>query len=312
MRKLLKAERTSVMFYLDVILIVNGAMDAFLLVFTAYHLRKKIKGLNLLLAVVIGEIPIFFILLEMFALLTVAKLAVPIAMIWIGLRTKGLGELVRGLFYFSLLAAISGGIYYALSAWLGLTGGENSFLTLRDLLLLPLTAIALMAGYRFWENRQKANLFFDNILYDAELCFEEKSTLKVKALLDTGNDLRDPLTGTPVMLLEERAAHKVLPEKIKQFLQLPWQESPNPWSFFWNDEEYCFQKLVFISAKGINGQTWLLGIRLGNVKISQGDKEWEHPATVALVPQTLSSESKFQALLHPEHINISSGKEEIA
>lgn len=296
------------MVYLDLILIVNGAMDAFLLAFTAYLLRKKLSGLNLFVAVVLGEIPIFFILFELSGLLAVSKILIPLAMVGVGLKTKRIDELIKGLLYFSLLAAVAGGIYYALAAWLGFYGGKG----LRDFLFLPLTALLLMGGYRFWEKRQKANFFFDNILYDAELCFENNRTLKVKALLDTGNELRDPLTGTPVMLLEERVAQKVIPEKIQQFLQLPWRESPNPWSFVWNDEEYCWQRMVFISARGINGQTWLPGIRLGNVKIRQGAKEWEHPVTVALVPQVLSSEGKFQALLHPEHIRKPVGKEEIA
>ncbi|HHV64752.1 MAG TPA: sigma-E processing peptidase SpoIIGA [Peptococcaceae bacterium] len=300
------------MIYLDIILIVNGAMDAFLLLFTAYLLRKKISGLNLFLAVLLGEIPVFLILFDLSAPLIAAKVIIPVAMVGLGLKTKSFGELARGVLYFSLLAAVSGGIYFALSAWFGLTGGENSFLNLRDLWFLPMTALVLMAGYKFWEKSLKTNLYLDNVLYDAELCFEPERKLKVKALLDTGNELRDPLTGTPVMLLEERAAQKVLPEKIKQFLQLPWQESPNPWSYLWQDEESSLHKLVFIAAKGINGQTWLLGIRLGQVKFSQGDQEWEHPATVALVPQTLSTERKFQALLHPEHIQKLKGKEEIA
>lgn len=300
------------MVYLDIILIVNGVMDAFLLAFTAYLVRKKIRWLNLLLAVILGEIPIFFILFELNGLEAISKIIIPLAMVGIGLRTRSVSDLAKGLLYFSLLAAVSGGIYYALSGWLGLTGGEGSFLALKDIWFLPLTAILLTGGYRFWEKRQKANLFLDNILYDAELCFDNGNILRIKALLDTGNELRDPLTGTPVMILEERSAQNLLPEKIQQFLQLPWRESPNPWSLIWNDEEYCLQKLVFISAKGINGQTWLPAIRLGKVKISQGEKEWEHPITVALVPQVLSSESQFQALLHPEHIYKPAGKEEIA
>jgi len=300
------------MYYLDIILIVNGAMDAFLLVFTAHLLRKKIGWLNISLAVILGELPIIFILADHSGLLAVSKILVPLGMVSLGLKITNISEFMKGFLYFSLLAAGSGGIYYALSGWLGLTGGDGSVQTLYELWFLPLTALMLMGGYKFWEKMQKTNLFLDNILYDVELCFENDKRIKIKALLDTGNELRDPLTGTPVMLLEERVAQKVLPEKIQQFLQLPWRESQNPWSFLWNDEEYALLRMVFISAKGINGQTWLPGIRLGKVEISQGERGWEQPVTVALVPQVLSSEGKFQALLHPEHIHKPSSKEEIA
>ena len=300
------------MVYLDIVLIVNGAMDTFLLLFTAYLLRKKVYFLNIFMAVFLGELPIIFILFELSGFIAVSKILVPLAMISIGLKTKSIGDLTKGLLYFSLLAAVTGGIYYTLFGWLGLRDGEGPLLTLSDLWILPMIAFLLLGGYRVWERMQKANLFLDNILYDAELCFEDDRSLKVKALLDTGNELRDPLTGTPVMLLEEKVAQKVISEKIRHFLELPWRESSNPWSFVWKDEEYCRQRMVFISAKGINGQTWLPGIRLEKVKISQGGKEWERPVTVALVPQVLSSESKFQALLHPEHIHKFTGKEEIA
>lgn len=115
------------------------------------------------------------------------------------------------------------------------------------------------------------------------------------------------------MLLEERTAREILPEKILEFLQLPWKENPNPWSILWKSDEYYLQKIVFISAKGVNGQSWLLGIRLGKVKISQGGSIWEEqPITVALVEQVLNSEHRFQALLHPEQIQKPVNKEEIA
>jgi stage II sporulation protein GA (sporulation sigma-E factor processing peptidase) len=300
------------MVYLDIVLIVNGVMDTFLLLFTAYLLRKKIYALNILMAVFLGEFPIISIFFGLPGVTAVSKIFVPLAMIGVGLKTKAISDLAKGLLYFSLLAAVTGGICYALFGWLGLNCGKESLLTLHDLWILPLIALMLMGGYRVWEKGQRANLFLDNILYDAELCFEDDKILKVKALLDTGNELRDPLTGAPVMLLEEKVAQKVIPEKIRHFLELPWRESSNPWSFVWKDEEYCRQRMVFISAKGINGQTWLPGIRLGKAKISQGAKEWECPVTVAFVPQVLSSESKFQALLHPDHIPKIAGKEEIA
>lgn len=300
------------MIYLDIVLLVNGAMDAFLLVFTAHLLRKRISGLNLFLAVLLGEIPIFFVLFELTGLVAVSRVIIPLLMVGIGLRTRSVGEMAKGLLYFSLLAAGCGGIYYALAGWLGMTGGDGVYLSLKDLWVLPVIALVLIGGYRIWARVQNANLILDNILFDTEVSFDNGESLRVKALLDTGNELRDPLTGTPVMILEERIARKVIPEKIREFLELPWRDSANPWSYVWNDEELCLHKLVFISAKGINGQTWLPALRLGKVKIVQGDREWEQLVTVALVPQVLSAESKFQALLHPEHIQKSANKEEIA
>lgn len=300
------------MVYLDITLLVNGAMDAILLGFTAHLLRKKVNLVSLFIAVVLGQLPIILILFDFSALTSVSRAIIPLVMVGIGLKTKSIRDLAKGLLCFSLLTAVSGGIFYAITGWLGFGVGEGTFLTLKNLWLLPLMVLILIGGCRGWEKLQKINGFMDNVLYDAELFFDNDKILEIKALLDTGNELRDPMTDTPVMILEEREAQKVLSEQLKQFLLLPWEESPNPWTFIWNSDDDCIRKMIFISAKGINGQTWLPGIRLKAVKISQDNKVWERPITVAFVKQSLNSEGKFQALLHPEHIHKAYGKEEIA
>ncbi|NLP43707.1 MAG: sigma-E processing peptidase SpoIIGA [Peptococcaceae bacterium] len=299
------------MYYLDIILLVNGVMDAFLVVFTAYLLRKKAYLPNILLAVLLGELPIIPVLYGLTTLEIISKLLVPVAMVVIGLRIRKPKELLKGLIYFNLLAAVCGGIYYVFAGWLNLSTEEVLF-TANDLWFLLLIILLLVGGYKFWEKTQKRSLLLDKILYTVEISFGPNSNLQVKALLDTGNDLRDPLTGSPVLLLEQQAALKILPATIREFLELPWQQHPNPWSLIWNNEEYASQKLLFISAKGIGGQTWLPGIRVSKVKFNQGESEWEQGATVALVSQVLSKENEFQALLHPEHIQKIGNKEEIA
>lgn len=296
------------MVYLDVILFVNGAMDAFLLFFTAYLLRKKVYKLNVFGAVLIGELPVVFILYEMTAVIAISRVLIPIMMVAVAFRTKNIYELAKGLLYFSLLAAVCGGIYYVLTGWIGLSGNSVG-LELRDIWILPVIALLLIGGCRAWEILRKGNLYLDNVLYDVELTMGNGKDIKVKALLDTGNELRDPLTDTPVMILEEKAVSSILPEEIQRFLLLPWKDNPNPWSYIWNSEDSVIQKMVFIAAKGINGQIWLPGIRLSTVRIMQGDKSWEQPITIALVQQSLNSEGKYQALLHPENIHKLNGEE---
>ena len=297
------------MYYLDITLAINAAMDAFLLIFTAYLLRRKVSLLNLSAAIIIGGLPIFLIIYEYTTLTLISKVLVPILMVGIALRTRTLWDLAEGLLFFSLLAAICGGLFYALLGWLGISG-VNSFQTYW---ILPVVALILIAGYKVWEKSSKKNLFLDSVIFDAELSFEGGKTIIVKALLDTGNDLRDPLTGKPVMLLEEKLAREILPERILEFLRLPWRDSPNPWSILWKSDNYFLQNIVFISAKGVHGQSWLPGIRLGKVIISQRENIWEEqPITVALVEQIFNSENRFQALLHPEQIHKPAGEEEIA
>lgn len=296
------------MYYLDITLALNATMDIFLLLFTAHLLRRKVSVSNLIAAVVIGGVPVFLIIYEYTTLTSISKLLVPVAMVGITLRPKDFLDFAKGVLYFSFLAAICGGLYYALLGWLGISKVESY----QTFWLLSLVALLLITGFRIWEKSSEKTQYLDSVIFDAEVSFEGGKPFIVQALLDTGNDLRDPLTGTPVMLLEERIARVALPPKILQFLQLPWKESQNPWSILWESDEYYLQKIVFISAKGVNGQSWLLGVRQGKVKIKQRGNVWvEKAITVALVDQVLHRENRFQALLHPEQISQPANEEEI-
>ena len=132
------------MYYLDIILLVNGVMDAFLVVFTAYLLRKKAYLPNILLAVLLGELPIIPVLYGLTTLEIISKLLVPVAMVVIGLRIRKPKELLKGLIYFNLLAAVCGGIYYVFAGWLNLSTEEVLF-TANDLWFL-LLIIFLLVG----------------------------------------------------------------------------------------------------------------------------------------------------------------------
>lgn len=299
------------MYYLDIIIIVNGVMDAFLLGFTAHLLRRKIRWPGMLAAVIIGELPIIVILWDSPVLIALAKVLTPPAMVAVGLRTRSLAELAKGLLFFSLLAAVCGGIYYAAAGWFGI-GADKAYLEMSDLWILPVMALLLTAGCKIWERLHKQNAFLDNVLYEAELFFGNDKQITVKALLDTGNELRDPLTGSPVMILEEQKVITLLPPVVQAFLHEPWRESADPWSYIWSNEDDALHKMVLISAKGIQGQTWLPGIRIEKVRIRQDGRCWEQPVTVALVRQSLNAEGRFEGLLHPEHIQKPVAKEEIA
>lgn len=299
------------MVYLDITLLINGAMDAFLLFFTARVFRKKITPVFFSAAVMLGTIPVLLKVFGFSLLYIISKVLIPLAMVGVGLKIKSIGELSRCLLGFSLLAALTGGSIYVFTEWFGLAKiGENW--ELRNLWLLPVISLSLLVSFNLWEKLSKKNLYLDNVLYKIELDFGEKRQITLTALFDTGNDLRDPLTDKPVIVVEEKDVLQILPEKLKGFLELNWRQSVNPWSYLWKGDDYFVDKVVFIGAKGINGQCWLPGIR-STLRIFFPDNSVrELPVTAALVPQVLSKENRFQALLHPEHIREKSYKEEIA
>ena len=59
----------------------------------------------------------------------------------------------------------------------------------------------------------KAKLTTKNIFCDIEITFKEK-TKRVRAMIDSGNLLKEPLTGTPVIIVEEDELDGILSHEI--------------------------------------------------------------------------------------------------
>ncbi|MFA6808267.1 MAG: sigma-E processing peptidase SpoIIGA [Eubacteriales bacterium] len=299
--------------YIDIILLLNGGLDAFLVIVTAYILKKKLLPANFVVGILIGEFSLAFEFVELnFLVNLVGKIIVGLLMIAVSFKIKRVGELIKTFFCYNFTAALLGGIVYILFEFLGMNAKTSNLqITLQNIFILPVSALLLLIGYLFWNKIQQKNLVYDSVLYDLEVQFEENNSIEVKALLDTGNELRDPLTMRPVIIMEESAVFNVLPEEIKTLLMQPWDKTDNPWQFLWKLENKYASKIVFIAARGINGKSWFPGIHF-KVKVKKDDYYWEGTVTIALVRIVLNAEGRFRALLNLEHINSKIVREEIA
>ena len=59
----------------------------------------------------------------------------------------------------------------------------------------------------------KTKLKKKDIIYDIEININQKK-LKLKAMLDTGNMLKDPISGTPVVVVEKQKLYSILPDNL--------------------------------------------------------------------------------------------------
>jgi Sporulation factor SpoIIGA. len=292
--------------YLDLDLLINGIMDAFLLFVTGRVLKISIKPSYMFYGTLVGEIPVLLALGPLTAWLTLSKVIISFLMVWITFPTKNLLKLGKTVVVFWLLSAGLGGFVYAVWGWVNFQGvleDGNFQLALNNCWLLPAAAFLWWRGQLAWKHWSNQQMILDKGLYDLEIDFGEGGGIaEVKALLDTGNHLRDPLNNVPVLLLEETAATALMPEKISRFLETPWKESSDPWPLLWKSYPELLNSLVFIPYQGIGHQSWLLGVRPRRICLNEKTGKRELAATIALVQQVLSSEGSYQALIHPEHI----------
>lgn len=293
--------------YLDLDILINGGMDALILTLTSRLIRLPVQPSRILLGALLGEIPVLLACYSASQWIMASKWVIPFLMVGAAFPTRRLNTFLKALAGFWLLSTGLGGFVYAAWGWVQfdneLSGGPFS-LVLNNLWILPLGALMWWFLQRLWLRWQERNSVLEQIIYDLEIDFgcEERGVVCIKALLDTGNHLRDPLTGFPVILLEEEVAAASLPDNMRSFLNIPWKDYADPWPLLWGVDPSLVKHLVFIPFQAIDRQSWLLGIRPERVTCFDKKGSRRIKATVALVKQVLSSEGEYQALIHPEHV----------
>ena len=293
--------------YLDLDILINGGMDALLLVLLGRLLHLPIRPHRILMGVVLGGIPVVLACYSGPPWTTLSKWVIPFLMIGVAFPTRKLKAFFKTVIGFWLLSAGLGGFVYASWGWVNFEeglGNQHLILVLTNLWILPLAAVVWWLFQFFWQKWQERNSILEQIIYDLEIKFggDDREVVRIKALMDTGNQLRDPLTGRPVILLEEEVAAGAMPDNVRAFLDIPWQDLADPWPLVWKTNPSLVKQIVFIPFQTIDRQSWLLGIRPERVMCYDKKGFRQIHATVALVKQVLSSEGEYQALLHPEHV----------
>jgi len=299
----MSVERT----YLDLVILINGGMDILLLIVLGRLLNLSIRLNRILIAALLGEIPVVLAFYSAPPGIFFIKWLIPFLMVIVAFPTKRLNTFLKGLVGFWLLSAGLGGFVYASWGWAqfdGKIGKERFTLVINNFWIIPLGALIWWFLQRLWQRWQERKSILRRNIYDLEINFggDEHAVVHTKALLDTGNHLRDPLTGSPVILLEEEVAASAMPDNIRAFLDIPWKDYADPWPLLWKVNPNLVKRLVFIPFQAIDKKSWLLGIRPERVTCFGNNGSRQVHATVALVRQVLSSEGEYQALLHPEHV----------
>ncbi len=314
--------------YLDLNLLLNGAMDAFLLVLTGRLLHYPVRKRRIGGGVLLGAVPVVLALWPHSVWCELSKVVTPLAMVWASFPWQGWRKYGKALVGFSLLSAGLGGLIYALwgwSEWDGSYAGQSLRLVLGNLWLLPLAAVLWWGGQTLWQRWQMKRLATETILFNLEIDFGETGKrLEVKALLDTGNQLYDPMTQKPVILLEEEVAREALPPLLRAVLEGPWRQSSDPWNWLVGQKPELLSQVVMIPFQTIERKSWIVGIRPMEIclwesgagrdheesregreekeseKCREGRARKRLKATIGLVPQILNKQGEYQALMHPE------------
>jgi stage II sporulation protein GA (sporulation sigma-E factor processing peptidase) len=288
--------------YADVYYLINFLMDYTALWATARFARFRVRFWRLLLAASVGACYGVLILFPsgkalqtfFFKFLTSVLM---VALVFAPVSWKRFSQM---LLYFYLVSFTMGG------AVLGLSNLVSN---------LPTTALEYLSFPYFWLGAAAATAF---VLGKWGIVFVQKSFLQgllhvpvkikiqgkeinVAGLIDTGNQLTDPLTGNPVIIVEYKVLAPLLPDELqKVFTEKGEVDLEQLVAGVRKDEtNFPFRLIPFTTIGKHHGI--MIGFKPDEVSILAGEETLKTSrVVVGIYNKRLSPKGDYRALLHPD------------
>ena len=214
--------------YLDVIWLLNFLFDSLLLYLTGLILKRTFKKRNIFIAGFLGSLIVFapftpfaFVLSSPFI-----KILISMMMIWIAFGYKRLRNYTLNLSVFYLITFAMGGAMIGTHYLLRFNFDLSNSIFLASMRGFgdPISWIFVVLGFpilmflsrRTFDQWENVKIQYDQLV-EVEL-FINSNTVKLKGLVDSGNQLYDPLSKRPVMIVSlEKAAHLVSKDLLPVF-----------------------------------------------------------------------------------------------
>ena len=290
--------------YADVLLALNFFLDFFLLWASGCFLRRQTPLLRLLAASVLGALYGTGLLLPALAWLyrIPAVVAVSLLLLLVAYRWQGYGAFFRLLAVFYFIAFAMAGAVLAGSRILagrGVTVGMQE--TVRGASLLFGLVMAMILARRgvalIKRNWQK-----EDFRVGLEIWLAGRSC-NLNALIDTGNELREPLSALPVIVVDYRAIKSLFPEHLHAAWQLYHDDAARLVQALAEsgDKDGWERRLRLVPFASIGKKHGLLpGFRPDRLVITQNGQRQTANAYICLVGRGFSAGTDYQAVTNPE------------
>ena len=200
--------------YIDVLIFVNFIVNIFILHVTVQTLRKRVKLVWICLSSFVGSLYVLTVVYPKLQYLSYIpfKILIVIIMILIVFREKNILFNIKASLIFILYSILLAGMcfYIAMSNSSG-TQFNVIIINFPYQKLLLSAMIIYMLIYRvmiFIGDRKKIS----TLIYTVDI-INKNYKKTIKAFLDTGNELREPATNLPVLIVERDILSEVMLEK---------------------------------------------------------------------------------------------------
>lgn len=292
--------------YIDIIFLENLIMNSIILYATAIILKNKPKVIRVLLSSMLGSVYAIITYITEIPIYTTAilKAILAIIMIYIAFNPQSIKKMWRQVAIFYLTSFVFGGvalylIYYIKPQDVLMKNGI--FVGEYILKVIMLGAIVAFVTIKISLKIIKTKISPKDIYCKIKIKLNQK-TIETKAMIDTGNLAKEPITNAPVIIVESTLLEDIIPNKILNNLENILGGDLSQISE--EMQEKYISKLRCIPFSSLGKQNgMLLGIRADQIEVeTDEEKKTSNNIIVGIYDKSLTKRGEYRALIGIELI----------
>ena len=275
--------------YIDIVIIENLIMNYIILYATGIVTKVKMKKIRVLISSLIGAI---FVAIQYVTNLKIysniiVKTILSILMIFIAFNPQKIKQLGKQLILFYLTTFTFGGvatylIYVIKPQDIIIKNGMlvGTYVLKTIFLGAILGTVIIIIAFKISKNKMTKK----DILCQTKIKLEGKE-ITLNTMLDTGNMLKEPISGTPVIIVEKTSLYELMPKEILEHTE----EIKNKYIS-------KFKMIPFSSLGKQNGM--LLGIKAEKIEVlNENYKNDKKNVIIGIYNKSLTKRGEYNALI---------------
>lgn len=292
--------------YVDVVLFENLIMNYIILFTTSQILKIEPKHIRIILASLIGaiySIIAYMNILDIYSKIPL-KILLSIIIVYVAFNPQTLKKMWKYILFFYLVSFVFGGAAFSLIYIVKpqeILMKNGLFLGTYPLKIAILGAIVAFITITIVFKLAKNKISKKDLFCEMEICINNKK-IETKTMVDTGNMLKEPISNTPVVVVEHMLLYECIPKEILNNLENIIGGDFSNISEKIKNEYISKLKLIPFSSLGKqNGM--LIGIKPDYIKIKTEEKENKiENVIIGIYNKSLTKKGEYRALIGMELI----------
>ncbi|PYZ97935.1 sigma-E processing peptidase SpoIIGA [Alteribacter lacisalsi] len=292
--------------YLDVIWLLNFLVDWMLLALTALALKRGVSKKRLAAGAFTASMYLFFLFspIAQTAATPLFKIAYSALIVYTAFGFKGFRPFCKAWLMFYFVSFMTGGGLIAAHAFFSteILIVNDTFATRLNGFGSPASWLFVVIGFPavwYFSKRSIGGIETAKIRYDHIMQVQIRASgvdLGLKGFVDSGNQLKDPISGRPVMIIDMTKLKASFPDELVQFTEKGTESVTD----FASVEKHAMTLVPYRTVAGSHQFLWCLKPEI--VRLNPGSGEQPFTCTNVLIGLSytpLSSLGDYDCILHP-------------